>query len=278
MRLMIEEHCSYGDAGRAVGLGAKAARNAWARRFGGGKGSAQAQRDRCTNGRSFRRWCAREGIFEAICDEHVAYWLGFLSADGSVVSGKSYSVQLELQEGDRGHVAKFRDFVGSSAPITDHAVWTGKTQPRVTVSSRRLVESLICLGVVPNKSLVISPCVSVPPGLRRHYWRGVVDGDGGIYDHKTHWTIELTGTQAMCDGLVSFLRDGGVQSVAVSRPHVTRASWSIGVGGRALARRAADLLYGGAQIFLDRKRADADRLLGDGGVPRVRRRRVGSAS
>lgn len=258
---LVREGRSYRDAGCAVGLGAKAARNAWIRVHGSGKGAAQAQRDRCTNGRSFRRWYAREGAFEAIEDEFTAYWLGFLSADGSVISCKSYSVQLELQKGDRGHVEKFLDFVDSDAPITDHAVWTGSTQPRVTVSSRRMVESLVRWGVVPNKSLVISPCMAVPPVLRRHYWRGVVDGDGGIYDHGTHWSIELTGTQAMCDGLIEFFRESGVASMAVPRPHATRLSWSIGVGGRALARRAVSLLYGGVQVSLDRKQADADQLI-----------------
>jgi hypothetical protein len=204
-----------------------------------------------------------EGVFESIDGELSAYWLGFLTADGSIVSRASYSVQLELQEGDRGHVQKFLDFVGSNAPIVDHATWAG-SQPRATVSSRRMVESLIRLGVVPNKSLVASPCEAVPLGLRRHYWRGVVDGDGGIYDHGMYWTIELTGTRAMCDGFVRFFLENDVWSVATSRPHATRRSWSIGVGGRALARCAVALLYGGVRVSLERKQVDADRLIRDG--------------
>lgn len=219
----------------------------------------------------------RAAVFEAIESEEAAYWLGFISADGSV---SGIALEVELQERDRDQLERLAEFLSPGAPIRDHHI-SGPAgplvQPRFAVSSRRLIESLARLGVEANKSLTLEPCRDVPDELARHYWRGVVDGDGSIWLQDGTWHVEMVGSPAMAEGFRQFLLGSGVTTTArvlpartlhagiddagrtLRRPstHARR----FGVGGLALPRQVVRLLYGGAKVFMPRKGVLAEELM-----------------
>lgn len=126
-----------------------------------------------------------------------AYWLGFFYADGCV--GDTGSINLTLAECDSAHVEKFKAFLSADAPVR-----AGKRVAAFSIVNRRLAATLACYGIVPRKSLVAIP-PRLPPSVERHFWRGVVDGDGCLYQGK-YFTLDLSGTYATCNAFLLWAR------------------------------------------------------------------------
>jgi len=178
-----------------------------------------------------------ESAFDRLT-EFSAYWVGFLMADGGIVNNR---VCLSLQTRDKGHLRAFKNFLKSAHPIRKNR---GVNTWRIIVSSRALVNRLFVLGVTPRKSFT----AKAPKILsnNRHFWRGVIDGDGHIsVDCRQRLTLGLTSFSpslmrqyrlflaSILGGQIA--EDGTVQS------------------GRALT--ALDALYGRSKIALARKLA-----------------------
>jgi hypothetical protein len=54
----------------------------------------------------------------------------------------------------------------------------------------------------------------------RHFWRGVVDGDGSIFTVKTgHSGISLVGSQRLLDAFLGFLRERNLSGRMTVCPH-----------------------------------------------------------
>lgn len=118
-----------------------------------------------------------ENIFQERTPE-VAYWAGFLLADGSIGKNKSnstlrYYLTLSLHIKDLNHLNRYREFLGIE-----------KSLRRVCqVSKINLIDDMIYWGICPNKTYEpIIPQVS--DELFPHFLRGVIDGDGCIYTRE----------------------------------------------------------------------------------------------
>ena len=199
--------------------------------------------------------------FHAIDTEAKAYWLGFLAADGFVDSKKG-TVALSLAEKDADHVARFKADLGYGGPVTVSTQGRGFSRGhkivRVSISCRKMARALAELGFRENKTWTIEPWQG-PPELMRHYWRGVVDGDGCLYrDKRGHWTISLCGNRAMVNGFADFVNNR-TQYKATPGPH--KMIHGVRVTSRAATANVARLLYGGATVALTRKAERAARLL-----------------
>ena len=199
---------------------------------------------------SNRQLPVNEAAFSSIT-EASAYWAGFLMADGSVcVRQYSSYVSLSLSEKDGLHIEKFRDFLQSG-----HAIKTiaGKgfanSHPiqRFTVASRRLVEDLGRFGVIPNKTHTATASVLEND---RHFWRGVVDGDGGLFYSTGKPILVLVGAKPLMTQFCAFVRSVVPSSKPSVRP--MHAIWNVKVSAKS-AVLLADALYDGCTIALDRK-------------------------
>lgn len=131
--------------------------------------------------------------FENITTEHQAYWLGFLTADGCVVKNR---LRLELKVSDVGHLEKFKSDLNIKNKI---CFFTRKTNfitcqktCSIQCSSPKLISDLAKLYVVPHKT-GITQMPMLSQDLIRHYFRGLIDGDGSIYKTKNYIGLELTG-------------------------------------------------------------------------------------
>jgi intein/homing endonuclease len=114
-----------------------------------------------------------EKVFDIIDTEEKAYWLGFLYADGY----NGDTLEISLKESDKEHLEKFKRFLRSDIPIAHR---TKTKAVRFSMKSKYLQDRLRELGVVRNKSLILTFPKFLSEGLTRHFIRGYFDGDGCI--------------------------------------------------------------------------------------------------
>lgn len=209
-----------------------------------------------------RRYTVDETFFDVIDTQEKAYWLGFLLADGCIFQVKGQppnGVILGLASVDREHLEKFK-----KALLSDHVIRHVAQKPSknsavqkihhcdvVNVYSRKLAKRLTERGVVPAKSLVAVPYLDFPEEFHRHYWRGVVEGDGSIIFSGRAWKIGLSGSEAVVEGFRSFLLGEGVKTEAQVRP--SRSIFCFATAGSRVTKQIGELLWGDATIYLDRK-------------------------
>jgi len=210
-----------------------------------------------------------ETFFDVIDTEAKAYWLGFITADGCVHAGSAGAagwlrrqLSVKLKASDAGHLEKLKADLAAENPVRPVPP-TGLAGPgaELALSSPHLVESLIRLGVTPRKSLTVTPWDG-PAGLMRHYWRGMVDGDGTIVKHprleRDKWHLRLLGSEACVEAFR--LWAVGVCGTAAKK-YPKGNIWSFTMGGLASPQAVARELYGDATVYLDRKRELAFRLM-----------------
>ena len=209
--------------------------------------------------KSYKRpYTLNEAFFDEVTTEAQAYWLGFITADGNVRTSptKGSTLTVELQTGDRPHLERLCQDLGSNRPVG-----TYRTTSVAAFGSWRLVEALERLGVTPRKSGIVRPWPG-PPNLMSHYWRGLFDGDGSISKAAKArcWSVSICGSKACVADFATW----GAEicgSRAAIRPHsAAPACWYWTVGGNRMAALLADGLYRDATVALARKQARAAQL------------------
>lgn len=150
-----------------------------------------------------------EAFFENIDSEEKAYWVGFLFADGYVrIRHNKYGeLKLKLQSKDKEHIQLFKDAIKSTNVIKDiieRYPYKGEiknaSSSTFSIYSTKLVNDLISLGCIQNKSKLIKFPDKIPNNLIRHFIRGYFDGDGSVFLKKDN-TIQFY----ICSGCEEFL-------------------------------------------------------------------------
>jgi acylphosphatase len=194
-----------------------------------------------------RKYDVNHSYFDTIDSEDKAYWLGFITADGCVnEKGSSLTVSVVLKGSDYEHLQKFADCLESDYPVYRYEKCS------LVIASLRLGQALISLGVTPRKSFTVETCKEVPYELQRHYWRGLVDGDGCLHIRKDgYFEISLVGTRSICEGFMNWIRSIGIYSRARVNP--VRTFFQIRYNGDELVKKICRELYGDSNIYLQRK-------------------------
>jgi len=219
------------------------------------KGSNVDMRDR---GSYCRRHMVNEDIFSfPPKTEEQFYWLGFLMADGIV---QKTWVSIKLQERDNNHLIKFRDFIGSDQIIfrqltKDKNNKSHKTFPcvKIQINSAKIVRDLEKYNIIPNK---VHKCEIIPElKNNRHFWRGMVDGDGSLFLTKTgNWVLSLTGSLDTITNFREFIFQFTNSYPKINKVDLT---YFISYGGNVLVGALSSLLYKNSNIYLDRKKENA---------------------
>jgi hypothetical protein len=203
-----------------------------------------------TQSESHRRLPLNEDAFVPVT-EHSAYWAGFLMADGCVFGN---AVAIVLSPIDVRHLEKFRDFLGSGHQISWVKEKPGTSRRdvvRIEVKSARLTASLARFGVVAGKTETSQVQILADD---RHFWRGVVDGDGWIGLAKRpvadNARLDLVGSKPLMTQFASFV--SAVRPSANISPRVHKSIYRVGLSG-GTARAIIRHLYTEAEIGLDRK-------------------------
>lgn len=185
-------------------------------------------------------------IFDVIDTEEKAYWLGFIYADGYVSKNRNeFEISLGLK--DTYHLQKFANFLKYETNIK-----TDSYRCRFQVCNKHLKESLIKLGVNPNKSLTLTfpSTKQVPKKLIHHFIRGYFDGDGSIITKETS-CVKL---RASLLGTSEFLTKVS-QEVGIKRNiHNTKSkvkNITFAINNSILF---CEYIYKDASIYLERKK------------------------
>lgn len=193
----------------------------------------------------------KEDVFDTITEES-AYWIGFILADGNVYHPKKRSKQLNLglAEKDWEHLEKFKKFIGSNKPL-----YYNKGGVFISFYSNRIVDKLAEYGIVPRKSKI----AKIPEQLKnnRHFWRGMVDGDGWISIKEDGSTIlGLCGTLDIVFGFKRFVEYKAwyILEIPDIKPYQkTECCWEVKYGG-SYVRNLLNILYSAHHTSLERKR------------------------
>jgi len=207
-----------------------------------------------------------ESAFDRIT-EASAYWIGFLMADGSIEArGRGYGspvLTLTVAVRDVDHLKAFRRFLGSN-----HHVTRSRKEVKIAVASARLVQKIGRYGVIPRKA---KRSRVIGLSRNRHFWRGVIDGDGSLIIERPTRTFPggfpiliLYGSESLLEQFRVFIRR--VWPAYNGRVMQRTGCCRITLKGNA-AFHAIQVLYARSSVALPRKLERAGRLTQKSPVP-----------
>jgi hypothetical protein len=208
-----------------------------------------------------------ENYFEQYLDlktgSQVMYWLGFVAADGNVYHNpkqRRYSLAVELGNEDKNHLFKLRDALSSDAPITKvihkggfraGRIWKDSVENRVSFHSKYMTNSLIQLGIVPAKSMILQfPIKLIDNPFIHSFARGYLDGDGGITFEDNRIKLYFYGTNQFLEKLAAII-DTACQ-IKKHKPHKNRNIFCIEYNGDE-AKKVIKWMYQDIEPHLQRK-------------------------
>lgn len=211
-----------------------------------------------------RKYHPRQDAFEsAETDEAASYFVGLMMADGAVMqrSRHGWTMKISLSGADGKHLESLRRFLGSAPPLQWAAAktsgWGGAESYSLTVNSQPLCRQLIGYGVIPRKSKRERARRIHRGPNARHFWRGVVDGDGFIYMSGKKPVIGLVGSRVLVGQFARFVRRLCPAKASVLPMH---SIWRVETKG-TFAVTVLRELYGGCTVALPRKLAIAKTIL-----------------
>ncbi len=185
--------------------------------------------------------------FHSIDTEEQAYWLGFLTADGCITTGNRITVHLGII--DCSHLYKLKDALQATQKVS-----TNNHSCSFAICSPEMAKDLAMHGILPKKTFSTRPG-QVAPEITRHYWRGIIDGDGHIRPDGKCMT--LVGDY---DIIASFQKFALTHCPDIKAKICRKEN----IYSFAIYKRTPDmlaLLYNDAMVYLDRKFEQVQRIL-----------------
>lgn len=128
--------------------------------------------------------------------EELAYFLGVLFTDGWITDTV---LGLEIHINDLDVIEKFKSWLGTESKIS----FTERNSARIQIRSKKIVEVFSNYGLIPRKSLILSPPI-IDDKFLRHFWRGCLDGDGCIM--IKYKLIHYCGSYNMVNGFINYCK------------------------------------------------------------------------
>ena len=213
-----------------------------------------------------RRYSLNESFFEKIDTEEKAYWLGFMYADGYIttkLNNYSQHFGISLAKKDYDHLEKFKKSLNSTYPIKEY-ISTGYSNTeycRLLMSSQKTVDNLIRLGVVEQKTNVLTfPTEEqVPKHLLHHFIRGYFDGDGCITSYLCGGYIRYKTSFIGCESILDGINEAINEKYKVKIPRYFKRKtyqtvYSLEYASNKRSIMLYEYMYKDATIFLERKR------------------------
>lgn len=142
-----------------------------------------------------------QNYFEVIDSSNKAYLAGFITADGALVeatNSNSIALTITIHKKDRDILEFLRKELKCDNPIIE---LKRDNLIRFTLSSKKLSNDLIRLGIVPRKSLVLgSVYKNIPNKYQKAFLLGYFDGDGCICYSRRKFAISIRGTKEFLQG------------------------------------------------------------------------------
>lgn len=132
-----------------------------------------------------RKYSVNDCAFDDISNE-VAYWLGFIAADGSIVKN---TLRFVLNRQDRNHLDRFMEFLNSDYTVHNHTAYYIDTDGikhcfdacNCKITSEHIVETLSKYGIIQRKKYSDIDFLSyIPSEYKLDFVVGFFDGDGSV--------------------------------------------------------------------------------------------------
>ena len=208
-----------------------------------------------------------EHYFDVIDTPNKAYILGMLYADGYNCLSKC-TVRLQLQYTDKDILESIRmeldskkelNFIRCSDKVSSNG-FISKDMYQLEIYSSHMCKTLEKLGMVQNKSLVLTFPTFLDSTFYSHFIRGYFDGDGS-YCHRyvgdkygNSDVITITSTESFCNDCLNIIRQetgigGGIYD-ASNHNGITKV---LSISGVNQANKFFEWLYKDAELYLKRK-------------------------
>jgi hypothetical protein len=205
-----------------------------------------------------RQCSVDENYFSVIDSERKAYWLGLIWTDGCIcirnngLRNSDYNLSLSLQNQDRSILEELKKDLKSTFLLLPHG--RNKNYTLFTVYSKKLIQDLQSLGCHARKSLTIKPPI-IEDNLRRHFWRGAIDGDGtlGLLPGGIHF-FDYCGSLYMVLGFRNFV---GQETRLYRKIQQKGNIYKVSYRRLALIKQICFILYSNSEISIKRKRNSA---------------------
>lgn len=162
---------------------------------------------------SHQKYKFDENYFKEINTSNKSYFLGLLYADGCVYPLKN-SCAISLKKEDEYILEEFKKEVKSNKPlyqtkskIIKGTSYMGKIHSKIELNSKTLIKDLINLGVIQNKSLILTFPNHIPNEFMHDFIRGYFDGDGCIYNSQGRIMLNFVGSEDFCKGFCLWLEN-----------------------------------------------------------------------
>ena len=207
-----------------------------------------------------RVYIVDERAFQFVYKPEVAYWIGFIMADGSIGEndkGESYCLSICLSEKDINHLQKFRIFLHSNIPIHKHKdKKTGKSNCRINVNSKKLTKDLEQYGIIPRKRGK-EQIKNIPSEYIRDFILGYFDGDGCICKNKNSRMFTIASSSL---NIIKKIHEILIFQCGLNKTKIQKRLDGVNIlafGGNQQAKRIYEFLYergGGSIDYLERKK------------------------
>lgn len=205
-----------------------------------------------------RKYNLDQTFFEKIDNEEKAYWLGFLSGDGTITENK---VRIRLAIKDKLHLKKFKRAVR----------WTGKDYyhkdtAAIEVHSRslKMMKDLARYFVTSRKTYTVK-FPNISKSLEKHFIMGLFDADGCI-NKATRVTqgksgqiyifyggeFSIEGNKEFVSAIQSRLAELGLSINSIN--YLGKTINRVRYGGINQLRIIYKYFYEDADVFLERKK------------------------
>jgi hypothetical protein len=198
-----------------------------------------------------RLYTLDEYAFDLITPE-VAYWWGFLYADGCI---SKRTLVVALKWDDVSHLDKLKSFMKSESPIKKYIRKVNGTTHyvcHIEFTSQYLVDRLRSLGILlhrTNFGLVIN---NLPEDMIRYWILGFFDGDGTIYGKlNKQFCIGFMGSLEVMVWIREHLPF--VNKSKRIYKHIISNVYYLTFSGNNICRTVAEYLYSNQNLYMDRK-------------------------
>ena len=191
--------------------------------------------------------------FDKIETEEQAYILGFIYADG-YISSNTFGVKVDTKDIDI--IEKIKSALQSEHKIVrginrnNTASGENTEYVMLSINDSYFVSKLQELGVLYNKSKILTFPHFLDKSLIRHFLRGYFDGDGSVYITQNNPKFSLVGTKEFLETALTYIKENVNTK---SNIHKNKTIYDIQIGGRNLIKQVYKYLYEDATIYLNRK-------------------------
>lgn len=227
-------------------------------------------------GKDNRTYYSNFNYFENMNTKDVAYFLGFIAADGCVYSRNNDTQQDMLNIGinrkDEYLLSTFLRYLNSENPI-NYSLQLNENNTEIPVASIQIVSDKLCkdLGkynIKPQKTWNYSPC-NIKESLLWHFIRGYFDGDGSI-SHKrdrgdvpSSYQVNIVGNKFLVGFISAYLKYNDINfTIAKDNRRYNGEFYCLFIGNIKSKYKFLNNLYADCDdLYLPRKKKLSDKFI-----------------